>query len=153
MSKEISNTTFSRLLVLSGFIGLLGLFAFFGVEIHKVIHPNGPTIRHHDGPASWLPFGRAISVVLFIVVLSSKRRVWLSLFFSLAAIFPFLFEFTNYYHSLYDEPRILDDRSAFSLLFLMANPLDYLIPVLLITLILWQLSILVSHYLGSKVEE
>lgn len=151
MNPNLSRTERANLLVFAGFISALSLIDLFGTTIHDLIHPsNTKIISFHEGPADHFLLGRLLGVGVFFVVLFTKRRFIPSLICALLSAIPFLVRFGDLYHNLTHDADVLYTRTAFSILFLVANPLDYLIPVLLILLVLWLLSIILRPYVKPE---
>jgi hypothetical protein len=138
---SISKTERANILVLSGLISVVSLLNQAHVYWQSVTNqlPEGIYDNH---PASLFPFGRLLSIFVFLFVLFS-RKYFISLVWSLLCLLIFVREFIAATDAINTDLYCYLSKSALQLLYLIANPLDYLTTGLLLILVLWQLSVVI----------
>ena len=122
-------------------VSVVGLTDLLIVSLHGYLHPE-PSGIYVFADASLFPFGHLLSVVVFWAILFSKRY-FLSSLYTLLCVVPFVYEFTRAYRIIYHDSDLRQRTSAIQLIYLVGNPLDFLQPLLLTALVLWQVSIIV----------
>jgi hypothetical protein len=137
----ISKTERANILVLSGLISVVSLLNQALVYWQSVANPL-PVGIYDNHPASRFPFGRLLSIFVFLFVLFS-RKYFISLVWSLLCLLIFVREFIAATDAINTDLYYYLSKSALQLLYLIANPLDYLTTGLLLILVLWQLSVVI----------
>ena len=97
-------------------------------------------------PPSYFPIGHLIAVFLFLVILLSRRSYIPSLAWTIFGLLLFIADFSRSYLAILHNPDILYTQTGLNLLWMIANPFDYLVAILLPAFSLWLLSIIVRRY-------
>jgi hypothetical protein len=146
MESLVSRNERASLLVVSGFISLVSITNLLAIEIHKAVHPPAISFAVHGDLAGYFPIGHLITACLFAVVLFSRRGYVLSLSWTVLALAPFVADLARAYLAIVHNSDILFTQPGLNLLWIVANPFDYLVTLLLLIFSLWQLSIIVRRY-------
>jgi hypothetical protein len=141
---SLSKTERANLLILAALVSAVSLANILAVSLNKETNPL-PYGMYDMARASVMPFGRLLSIFIFPFVLFSRKYI-VSLVFTAFCFLPFIREFIASYVAIIVDREIYLNYSVLRLLYLIANPLDYLTTFLIITLIHWQLSIIVRRY-------
>ena len=140
---NVSRTERANILILAGLISLISLTNLLVVSLYM---PESPPFGIYEmARARLFPLGHLLSVFVFLFVLFARKYVF-SLLWLLICLLPFAREFIAAYYAIIAEREIYFHKPALSLMWLIANPFDYLAAFLLVTLILWHLSIIIRGY-------
>ena len=140
----VSKTERAYLLIFSLLISMLSLSNIISVFANKVINPPPFEIYDMSRP-SLFPAFRILS--LFVPVLVYRgQRYFASAAFTLLVLFPAYCEFIRVYQLLGRDYDLLHTHSSLELLFLIANPLDYLNFFLCHILLVWLTTLVVRSY-------
>ena len=145
MEKLVSRNERASLLVLAGFISLVSITNLLAITIHEAVHPPAISIAVHGLP-EYFPIGHLVAAFLFTVVLFSRRSYVLPSSWAVFALAPFVSDFARSYLAIVHNPDILFTQPGLNLLWIIANPFDYLVTVLLLFFSLWQLSIIIRRF-------
>ena len=136
----------ANIITLAGLISVVSLADRLVVWLYNLYNP--PPFGIYDmARGSAIPFGVILSMFTIVFVVFA-RKYYLSLVWSLICLPPFLYEFVNAFVVMFVQlpDEFVSRRPALDLLFLVANPLDYLIAGLLFLLALWQVSLIIRGY-------
>ena len=138
---SISKTERANLLVLSGLISVVSLLN--QVLVYWQSTANRLPYGVYDmSRGSLFPFGRLLSTFVFLFVLFS-RKYFISIVWSLLCLLIFVREFIAATSAINTDRDYYLSKPALQLLYLVANPLDYLTTFFLLILVLWQLSVVI----------
>lgn len=144
MASPISKTERAKILILAFMVSLVGLTDLLVIWIHDYLHPETSGIYVFVN-ASLFPFGHLLSVAVFPAILFAKRYL-LSSAYILLCLVPFVYEFTRAYRFIYHDPDLRQNTSLIQLIYLVGNPLDFLLPPLLTALVFWQVSFIFRQH-------
>lgn len=145
MGYNVSKTERANILILGAFVSGVNLANMLTVWLHEAYNPP-PFAIYDISRQSLFPAGRFLSIFIFVFILFARKYV-ASLLWSIFCLAPFLYEFIWTYHFFYHNWVDLLQRPALEVLYLTANPLDYLATFLTIILLFWQLSIVIRPHI------
>lgn len=147
MNSKFSKTERANLLIFAGLISGLAVVNLSVIGFHNQLHPP-PKLSFgiSSAPASSFPIGHFLTIGFFFVVFFTKRRFIPSLIYAALCLLPFITEFAQAYHAVYHYSELLDTHSGLRVLYMIGNPLDYLVTVLLLIVACWLLSIIIRPY-------
>jgi hypothetical protein len=142
MNKQPSTTERANLLVATGLVSVLSLTDILVILLHPVFDPPRTKISFGISDPGPDPFilGHVLTIGLIVMAFLATRRyvgvfLWCMLCLSL-----FIFELAKSYHIVYHTDLIYTN-TFLGLLGLIGNPIDFLVPILLLPICLWLLSL------------
>ena len=148
MNSKLTKTERANLLTFAGLISALAIVNLSVIGLHDKLHPPLEKISFgiSSSPASSFPLGHLLAIGFFFVVFFTNRRFIPSLVYAALCLLPFITEFAQAYHAVYHYSDLLDTHSGLRVLYMIGNPLDFLVAIFLFIAACWLLSIIIRPY-------